>query len=88
MSDTLLQNLKATKDKYKKQLLAVPNVEAVGVGPQVSDGKLTGKMAIKIFIRKKIPLSEITKEVLIPSELDGFPTDIEELSPLYIHKPH
>ena len=87
MSDSVMKALIATKDKYRKQLLALSNVEAVGIGPELSNGIPTGKTAIKIFVRKKKPVENLAEEELIPSELDGFPTDVEELAPLYIHKP-
>ena len=82
-----MQDLKAVKNKYKKRLLAIPEVEAVGVGPQMSKGKPTGKLAIKIFVRRKKPSAVLADNELIPLELDGFPTDVEELAPLYIHQP-
>ena len=77
------QQLKAIKEKYKKHLFTFPNVEAIGIGPKISKGNSTGEMAIKIFVRQKIPIKELTDEETIPEELDGFPTDVEELAPLH-----
>ena len=82
MSPANIQHLKAVKEKYKKQLLTFPNVEAIGIGPKISRGKSTGEMAIKIFVRQKVPKDELTDGETIPKELDGFPTDVEELAPL------
>jgi len=54
------------------------NVVGVGVGWKVSDGKDTGVMAVKFFVRMKYPESEIAKNHLLPKLIHGLPVDVEE----------
>jgi hypothetical protein len=54
------------------------NVVGVGVGEQVVDGKPTGVMAVKFFVRVKYPESELSRTTLLPKDIDGLPVDVEE----------
>lgn len=60
-------------------LLSKPDVYAVGLGEKVSKGKRTGKRALICSIKKKKPLAQLKQEDMIPSEIDGIPTDIVEI---------
>ena len=77
-----IEALERVKKKHKEQLMTYPNVTAVGVGPKTENGKTTGVMAIKIYVRRKIPLTDLSEDERIPEMLDGMPTDVEELAPL------
>lgn len=59
--------------------MSKPDVYAVGLGEKVSHGKRTGKRALICSIKKKKPLAQLAKEEMIPSEIDGIPTDIIEI---------
>ena len=54
------------------------NVVGVGIGERISEGKPTGTLAVKLFVRMKYPLSEISSNLALPKEINGIPTDIEE----------
>src|SRR5215831_12337623 len=54
------------------------NVVGVGVGERISEGKPTGTLAVKLFVRMKYPLSEINSNLALPKEISGIPTDVEE----------
>jgi Peptidase family S64 len=54
------------------------NVVGVGIGERISEGKPTGTLAVKLFVRMKYPLSEISSNFALPKEINGVPTDIEE----------
>lgn len=54
------------------------NVVGVGVGERISEGKPTGSLAVKLFVRMKYPLSEISSNLALPKEINGIPTDVEE----------
>ncbi|HLK04091.1 MAG TPA: hypothetical protein VKT53_06585 [Candidatus Acidoferrum sp.] len=54
------------------------NVVGVGIGEKVSEGKQTGTLAVKLFVRMKYPLSEINSNFALPKEINGISTDIEE----------
>lgn len=54
------------------------NVVGVGIGERISEGKPTGTLAVKLYVRMKYPLSEISSNLALPKEVGGIPTDIEE----------
>jgi len=54
------------------------NVVGVGIGEKISEGKQTGTLAVKLFVRMKYPLSELNGNLVLPKEINGIPTDIEE----------
>lgn len=54
------------------------NVVGVGIGEKISEGKQTGTLAVKLFVRMKYPLSELNGNVTLPKEINGISTDIEE----------
>jgi len=65
--------------KSVDDLLSKPDVYAVGLGEKVSKGRRTGKRAIICSIKKKKPLAQLTQAEMIPSDIDGIPTDIVEI---------
>lgn len=65
--------------KHVDELLSKPDVYAVGLGEKMSKGRRTGKRALICSIKKKKPLAQLAKEEMIPSEIDGIPTDIVEI---------
>ena len=65
--------------KHAEELLSKPGVYAVGLGEKVSKGQRTGKKALVCSIKQKKPLAQLTKEDMIPQDLDGVPTDIVEI---------
>jgi len=65
--------------KHVDDLLSRPDVYAVGLGEKISKGKRTGKRAIICSIKAKKPFAQLTQAEMIPSSLDGIPTDIVEI---------
>jgi hypothetical protein len=55
------------------------NVVGLGVGEKVTVNRLTGALAVKIYVRRKYPESDIAPIERLPREIDGVPTDIEEV---------
>jgi len=54
------------------------NVVGVGIGERISEGKPTGTLAVKLFVRMKYPLSEINSNFALPKDIGGIATDVEE----------
>ena len=52
------------------------------VGNKIKDGKDTGVKAIVIYVKKKQPMAELAEGEVIPSEIEGVPTDVVELAPI------
>jgi len=54
------------------------NVVGVGIGWKITEGKDTGVMAVKFFVRMKYPEWEISSDHVLPKSIDGLPVDVEE----------
>ena len=68
------------KDRYRDMLLALPNVTGVAVGRKRVDGK--DVVAIKVFVNKWVELERLNQEECVPKEIEGIPTDVEEIGRL------
>jgi hypothetical protein len=55
------------------------NVVGVGVGEKNALDQPTGVMALKFFVRHKIPDEFLNDKNRLPKSLDGLPTDVEEI---------
>lgn len=66
------------KKKYEKKLLLLPNVIGLGVGIKETNGVSAGRLALKVYVRKKIPKEKLLKEQFVPKRIEGVETDVEE----------
>jgi hypothetical protein len=62
-------------------LLGLPGVLGVGFGLKEVAGRATSAMAWRVYVRRKLPASEVTAAERIPSRVDGFVTDVLEKGP-------
>ena len=72
----------AIKDRASPRLLALPHVNAVGLGGREKNGQPTGEVVIKVFVTRKRPAGELPADELIPASIEGVPTDVVEMGPL------
>ena len=77
-----MTDILALKKQYRETLLRLPNVVGVGVGPKVVNGTPTAIMAIKVYVRSKVPKDRLGENECVPEEIDGIPTDVEVQAPL------
>lgn len=70
------------KEKYEKKLLCLNNVVGVGIGYKIMKGISKKRLCIKVYVEKKLPRAELSKDELIPEALQGIETDVEELGRL------
>jgi hypothetical protein len=52
------------------------NIVGVGVAEKVVDGRPTGVLAVKFFVKTKYPKGSVRS--LLPKTIDGVPTDVEQ----------
>lgn len=72
-------------DRVGRDLLRRPGVTGVGMGyKSVGGERHTNQVAIKVFVRAKLSPDELARRGLepIPPQIDGVPTDVEELPPM------
>src|SRR5687768_11659344 len=60
------------------------NIVGLGVGEKVTLNRLTGALAVKIYVRRKYSEADIAPIERIPGEIDGVPTDIEEVGTIQV----
>ena len=65
-------------DAILVQLFAVPNVRRIEVAPKEVAGTKTRRVALRFTVAKKLPITEIPSEHLIPGSIFGMPTDVVE----------
>lgn len=64
----------AILEKYKKQLLSLPNVTGVAVGRKQRKGQTTEELSVVVFVREK--LLDLAPHEAVPREMDGIQTDV------------
>ncbi|MBC8184739.1 hypothetical protein H8E88_26905 [candidate division KSB1 bacterium] len=73
-----LENLKTLKKKL--------NVNGIGIGHKVVDGKDTGELCLTVMVRKKVPKAELLKKDLIPGKLNNISLDVFDIGEIYAYK--
>ncbi len=68
-----VMRIEKVKDKYEQQLMQLPNVTGVGIGEK------DGKPVIKVFVTRKVAESSLRPHEVIPKQLEGHQTDVEEI---------
>ncbi len=58
------------------------NVVGVGIAEKYTDGKPTGVLAVKFFVKSKFPQGAVARGLALPKSIDGMPVDIEETGTL------
>jgi len=59
--------------KYEDSILQLPNVTGIGIGLKAN------KQVIKVFVTKKLSENFLQPDAIIPKNLDGYQTDVEEI---------
>lgn len=71
--------IKRVKEKRARELLNKANVVGVAVGYKEKGGQKTDKLSLIVMVRKKVPLSELKGQDVVPSEIDRVITDVKEV---------
>lgn len=54
-------------------------VLGVGIGFKRTGDTLTGDIAVKVYVVEKLPEGELAERLVVPSEVDGYPTDVDPI---------
>lgn len=73
-----LNHIHAIKAKYESELLTIPNVLGVGVGLRRRADRITEDICIVVMVNQKYALENLHPDEVIPSEIEGIPTDVQE----------
>jgi Peptidase family S64 len=55
------------------------NVVGVGIGEKLAGTRPTGTLAVKFLVRMKYPETDLETRTILPKDIDGLPTDVEEV---------
>jgi len=65
--------------RHEDDLLAYPNVNAVGIGERA------GHAVIKVMVVRKVPEASLQPDQVLPKELEGYALDVEETGDIAAH---
>jgi hypothetical protein len=74
-----IEQVKKIKARYEKELMKLANVVGVGVGFKHKNGRPTNEVALVVNVSEKKPSADLSKQDLVPSELEGVPVDVQEV---------
>ena len=69
----------AIKEQVKDELLSKANVVGVGIGYKRVGDQRTDQVAIVVLVTQKAPTGALASPDLIPTEIKGFPVDVQEI---------
>jgi hypothetical protein len=75
-----LDEIREVKEAVEDELLRIPGVTGVDIGPKEVGGWPTETLAIRVLVAKKRPESDIGQDELIPRRIQDVPTDVIERS--------
>jgi hypothetical protein len=78
MSDQIVQLAREVKHRHEQELLRKANVIAIGVGYCARGGVPTKEVGIIVSVKKKVALSELKAQDVIPATIENVPVDVVE----------
>ena len=74
-----LNEIRLTKVRHTAELMKKTNVVGVAIGYKEKGGKKTGTPNLVVMVRKKVPISELRQQDVVPSEVDRIGTDVKDV---------
>jgi len=74
-----IEQVAQVKARHENALLKLANVVGVGVGFKEKNNQLTDQVAVIVNVTQKKALVELADKDVVPSELDGVATDVQEV---------
>jgi hypothetical protein len=71
--------VRQVRKNYSEMVLGKANVVGVGTGYKSVRGRSTDELCVVALVRRKIPRAGLDPKELIPTELDGVSTDVQEI---------
>lgn len=79
-----INQIKGLLPAINRELFKKPNIIATGIGYKRVQGKKTGQLCIIASVEIKVAASSLKQNQLIPSTIDGIPTDVYPVGPVHI----
>jgi hypothetical protein len=71
--------IQEVQDKHEQELLRMVNVVGVAPSLKMKGGKPTGDWSLTVLVESKEPKAKVPKASLVPSHIEGVPTDVVEV---------
>lgn len=79
-----ITRIKGLLPSINRQLFKKPNIIATGIGYKMVQGKKTSQLCIIASVETKVAAAALSQSELIPSTIDGIPTDVYPVGPVHI----
>ncbi len=76
------ESVSQVKERFKETILRKPNVVGVGTGFKEIRGRRTADLSVVALVRVKVPRAGLAADELVPSSVEGIPTDVVEVGTL------
>jgi hypothetical protein len=73
-----LRRAREVKETSRERLRAYPNVTGVGVGYKEVSGERTDRVAIRVYVARKVPRDQLADQDILPDQIDDVPIDVIE----------
>lgn len=80
-----MDKVRSVLSRHRNKLLSMKNVIGVGIGYKEAMAASTGeapKLGVVVFVKHKLPESELEVQNIVPKDLDGVVTDVIEVGDL------
>lgn len=71
-------DIRPIKERIEDELLRRPGVVGVDINEKRVKGEPTGRLSIVVYVEEKKPKGQVPKDEMIPAEIEGIPTDVQE----------
>ena len=61
------------------------NILGFAVGLRYAANALTGQLAVKVFVREKLPMGQVTAAAQVPTQVAGMDRDVEAIGEVILH---
>ncbi|GAB4425910.1 MAG: hypothetical protein Kow0031_05630 [Anaerolineae bacterium] len=78
----MIEQIRQVKARHQNHLLSLANVVGLGIGLKQTNGELTEQLALIVNVRQKLPLSALAPADVVPPEIDGVVTDVQDVGQL------
>lgn len=75
----VIEQVKEVKIHYEKRLMTLANVVGTGIGFKQIKGIPTDQISLVVNVERKKPLDELDQQDVVPTEIDGVITDVQEV---------
>jgi len=65
-------------DRVKDAWFARESVTGMDIGFKMEGGQQTARLAIRVYVRQKLPLDQVPPRERLPEEVGGVPVDVIE----------